>query len=283
MLGLMVLPLITCLILIAILVYLGIHIVEREVIFVDLALAQIAALGTLIAFIFGLKMHGASAFFTSLAFTIAGAVIFTLTRAREKSISQEAIIGIVYAFSAAGSILVLNWAPAEAGHIKHMLVGNILFVKVPEVILVGIIAGAIGLFHYIYRSRFLLISTNPEEATSQNISIRWWDFLFYVSFGLVITSSVAIAGVLLVFSYLIAPAVCAMLLSGSIKTRLALGWSVGILASLIGLYLSAGLDFPTGAAIVCTLSLFVPVAAFIKKVARPQKVVTPHPVRGGGK
>ena len=283
MLGLMVLPLITCLILIAILVYLGIHIVEREVIFVDLALAQIAALGTLIAFIFGLEMHGTSAFLTSLAFTIAGAVIFTLTRAREKSISQEAIIGIVYAFSMAGSILVLNWAPAEAEHIKHMLVGNILFVKMSEVVVVGIIAGVIGLFHYIYRRRFLLISTNAEEAERKGISLRWWDFLFYASFGLVITSSVAIAGVLLVFSYLIAPAVCAMLLSGSIKTRLALGWSVGILASLIGLYLSASIDFPTGAAIVCSLSLFVPVVAIIRKMIRPKKVVAPYPVRGGRK
>ncbi|MFC1543306.1 metal ABC transporter permease [Candidatus Neomarinimicrobiota bacterium] len=283
MLGLMVLPLITCLILIAILVYLGIHIVEREVIFVDLALAQIAALGTLIAFIFGLEMHGTSAFLTSLAFTIAGAAIFTLTRAREKSISQEAIIGVVYAFSAAGAILVLNWAPAEAEHIKHMLVGNILFVKVPEVILVGVIAGVIGLFHYIYRNKFLLISTNAAEAERKGISLRWWDFLFYVTFGLVITSSVAIAGVLLVFSYLIAPAVCAMLVSSNIKVRLVLGWSVGLLASLIGLYLSASFDFPTGAAIVCTLSLFVPLAALLIRLMRSRNVVVSSPVRGGEK
>lgn len=273
MLGLMVLPLIACLILLTILVYLGIHIVEREVIFVDLALAQIAALGTLIAFICGLEMHGTSAFLTSLAFTIAGATIFTLTRIRGKGITQEAIIGIVYAFSAAGAILVLNWAPAEAEHIKHMLVGNILFVKVSEVVMMGMIVVVIGLFHYIFRKRFLLISTNAQEAERKGISLRRWDFLFYVSFGLVITSSVAVAGVLLVFAYLIAPAVCAMLLSADIKVRLALGWSVGVVASFIGLYLSASLDFPTGAAIVCTLGLFVPVVALIRRVMRPRKII----------
>ncbi|MFB0517400.1 MAG: metal ABC transporter permease, partial [Candidatus Neomarinimicrobiota bacterium] len=139
MLGLMILPFIACLILLTILAYLGIHIVEREVIFVDLALAQIAALGTFIAFLFGLEIHSASAYVISLAFTIAGAIIFTLTRARGRGVTQEAIIGIVYAFSAAGAILVLHWAPAEAEHIKHMLVGDILFVKVSEVVMVGII------------------------------------------------------------------------------------------------------------------------------------------------
>ncbi|MFB0517447.1 MAG: metal ABC transporter permease, partial [Candidatus Neomarinimicrobiota bacterium] len=137
--------------------------------------------------------------------------------------------------------------------------------------------GAIGLFHYIYRKRFLLISTNVVEAERRNISVRWWDFLFYASFGLIVTSSVAIAGVLLVFSYLIAPAVCAMLLSDKIKIRLVVGWTVGIMASLIGLYLSASLDFPTGAAMVCTLSLFVPLVALAKRMLRPRKIITPFP------
>lgn len=283
MLELMLWPFVGCLVLTGILVYLGIHVIEREVIFVDLALAQVAALGTLIAFLFGLDLHSAAAYGVSFVFAIFGATIFTLTRLKEKKITQEAFIGIVYAFAAAGSIIVLHWAPSEAEHIKHMLVGNILFAKIHEIILVAVIAGALGLFHYVFRRKFLLISTKFEEAEKANLSIRWWDFLFYASFGLMITSSVAVAGVLLVFTYLIAPAVCAMLLIDNIKTRLLLGWAVGIAASLIGLYLSATFDFPTGAAIVCTLSLFVPVVGLVKRVVKPRKIITLSPVRGGGK
>ncbi|MFC1548318.1 metal ABC transporter permease [Candidatus Neomarinimicrobiota bacterium] len=269
MLELMLWPLVGCLVLTGILVYLGIHVVEREVIFVDLALAQVAALGTLIAFLFGLELHSAAAYGVSFVFAIVGATVFTLTRLKERSVSQEAFIGIVYAFAAAGSIIVLHWAPSEAEHIKHMLVGNILFAKATEIVMIAVIAGIVGLFHYIYRSRFLLISTNFEEAERANISIRWWDFLFYASFGLMITSAVAVAGVLLVFTYLIVPAVCSMLVVTNIKSRLMLGWAVGIAASLIGLFLSATFDFPTGAAIVCTLSLFVPVVVIVKRVVQP--------------
>jgi zinc/manganese transport system permease protein len=272
MLELMLWPFVACLVLTGILVYLGIHVVEREVIFVDLALAQIAALGTFIAFLFGLQLHSAAAYGVSFVFAIIGATLFTMTRLKEKRVSQEAFIGIVYAFAAAGSILVLHWAPSEAEHIKHMLVGNILFAKVSEIIMVAVITGVVGLFHYIYRNRFLLISTDFEAAQKANITIRWWDFLFYASFGMMITSSVAVAGVLLVFSYLIVPAVCAMLLVTDIRSRLFIGWSIGIAASLIGLYLSASLDFPTGAAIVCTLSLFVPLAGLLSWWVRRRKM-----------
>lgn len=284
MLELMLWPFMACLVLTGILVYLGIHVVEREVIFVDLALAQVAALGTLIAFLFGLELHSAAAYGISFVFAIVGATIFTLTRLREKRVSQEAFIGIVYAFAAAGSILVLHWAPSEAEHIKHMLVGNILFAKVSEIIMIAIMTGVVGLFHYIYRNRFLLISTDFEAAQRADISIRWWDFLFYASFGLMITSAVAVAGVLLVFSYLIVPAVCAMLLFTGIKARLLIGWGIGIFASLIGLILSATLDFPTGAAIVCTLSLFVPLAGLLSWwVARRRRGAAPiSPGAGAG-
>ncbi|UCH63133.1 MAG: metal ABC transporter permease [Fidelibacterota bacterium] len=275
MLELMLWPLLGCLVLTGILVYLGIHIVEREVIFVDLALAQIAALGTLIAFLFGLDLHSTAAYGVSFLFAIVGATIFTLTRLKEKRVTQEAFIGIVYAFAAAGSILVLHYAPSEAEHIKHMLVGNILFVKVSEIIMVAVIAVLVGLFHYIYRGRFLLISTDVKAAQRANIPIKWWDFLFYASFGLMITSSVAVAGVLLVFSYLIVPAVCAMLLLTSIKSRLLLGWGVGVAASMIGLYLSVALDFPTGAAIVCTLSLIVPVVGLLNWMVGRRQMASP--------
>ncbi len=257
MLEIMLLPFIACLVITSIHAYLGIHIVEREVIFVDLALAQIAALGTLIGFVCGIEMHTSGTYIFSLGFTFVGAIIFALTRFKDKKVPQEAIIGIVYVVSAASAILVLNRAPAEAEHIKNMLVGNILFVKWTEIVKMTIIYGIVGLFHYIYRKNFLCISLNCKEEEKQNISVKWWDFLFYVSFGIVVTFSVEIAGVLMVFSYLIVPSVCAMLLSNKLKTRLILGWVFGIIVSIIGLYFSAIFDFPTGAGIVCTFGLLL--------------------------
>ena len=223
----------------------------------DLALAQVAALGALAAFLIGIETHSALSYVISLLFTFFGAGVFTFTRLREKKIPQEAIIGVVYAFSAALAIIILNRSPSEAEHIKDMLVGNILFVNWREIAKMAMLYGAIGLFHYVFRKKFILISTDVEEARRQNIPIRLWDFLFYASLGFVVTSSVEIAGVLLVFSYLIAPAVCAMVLSDKLKTRLFLGWFLGAFISLAGLFVSASMDVPTGAAVVCAFGVTV--------------------------
>ena len=140
----------------------------------------------------------------------------------------------------------------ETEHLKDMLVGNILAVSGPEVARTAVLYGCIGLFHFIYRKNFLQLSIDPEGAEAKGLSIRWWDFLFYASFGLVVTSSVAIAGVLLVFCYLIVPSVAAMLFADRIGPRLAIGWTMGTVVSALGMYLSVRLDLPTGATIVCT-------------------------------
>ena len=204
-------PFIASLILTGIHAYLGVHVVERGVIFVDLALAQIAALGATIAILVGMDPHGRGAYFLSLAFTFLGAAIFALARSRRGHIPQEAFIGIAYAVASAAAILAMSKATGETEHLKDMLVGNILAVSRAEVIKTAVLYGVVGLFHYIFRHKFLLISTNPAEAERQGLNVRLWDFLFYASFGFVVTSSVAIAGVLLVFCYLIVPSVGAML------------------------------------------------------------------------
>ncbi|HEX7554783.1 MAG TPA: metal ABC transporter permease, partial [Geothrix sp.] len=167
-------------------------------------------------------------------------------------IPQEAFIGIAYAVASAAAILAMSKATGETEHLKDMLVGNILAVSWQEVGRTAALYGVIGLFHYIFRKRFLLISMNPKEAEAQGISVRFWDFLFYASFGLVVTSSVAIAGVLLVFCYLIVPSVAAMLFTDRIGPRLAIGWTMGTLVSALGVVLSVKMDTPTGATIVCT-------------------------------
>jgi zinc/manganese transport system permease protein len=158
-----------------------VHVVERGVIFVDLALAQIAALGATIAILIGMDPHGRGAYFLSLGFTFLGAGIFALARTRRGHIPQEAFIGIAYAVASAAAILAMSKATGETEHLKDMLVGNILAVSRPEVLKTAILYGAIGLFHYIFRHKFLLISTNAAEAERQGISVRLWDFLFYAS------------------------------------------------------------------------------------------------------
>src|SRR5512146_1321778 len=252
MLEFLMLPFLASLILTGIHAYLGVHVVERGVIFVDLALAQIAALGATIAILAGMDPHGGEAYWISLAFTFLGAGIFALVRSRKARIPLEAFIGITYAVASAAAILAMSKATGETEHLKDMLVGNILAVSRADVIKTAILYGAIGLFHYIFRRKFLLISTNPAAAEAQGISIGLWDFLFYASFGFVVTSSVAIAGVLLVFCYLVVPSVGAMLYADRIGPRLAIGWTMGTLVSALGVWLSVEADLPTGATIVCT-------------------------------
>lgn len=245
-------PFVASLILTGIHAYLGVHVVERGVIFVDLALAQIAALGATIAILLGMSPHGRGAYFLSLGFTFLGAAIFSVARTRRGHIPQEAFIGIAYAVASAAAILAMSKATGETEHLKDMLVGNILAVSRAEVARTALLYGGIGLFHYLFRKKFLLISTDPAQAEASGVSIRFWDFLFYASFGFVVTSSVAIAGVLLVFCYLIVPSVGAMLFADKIGRRLAIGWTMGTLVSALGVYFSVLLDLPTGATIVCT-------------------------------
>jgi zinc/manganese transport system permease protein len=255
-------PFMASLILTGIHAYLGVHVVERGVIFVDLALAQIAALGATVAILIGMDPHGQGAYWLSLAFTFVGAAVFAFARTRRGHIPQEAFIGIAYAVASAAAILAMSKATGETEHLKDMLVGNILAVSRHDVLKTALLYGAIGVFHYIFRRRFLLISTDPEQAEAQGISIRFWDFLFYASFGFVVTSSVAIAGVLLVFCYLIVPSVGAMLFADRVGRRLAIGWTMGTLVSALGVYFSVLLDLPTGATIVCTFGAVL-VAMFL--------------------
>ncbi len=262
-------PFVASLILTGIHAYLGVHVVERGVIFVDLSLAQIAALGATITLLLpftGGDPHGPWTYWISLAFTFVGAAIFSTIKSRRARIPQEAIIGISYAVASAASILAMSKATSESEHLKDMLVGNILAVSWPEVWSTAALYGAIGLFHYVFRRKFLLISMDPQRAEAEGLSVRLWDFLFYASFGFVVTSSVSIAGVLLVFCYLIVPSVAAMLYADRIGSRLAIGWSMGTIVSALGIYLSVQLDLPTGATMVCTFGLVLIVMALLRPV-----------------
>lgn len=262
----MILPFLACLVLTGIHVYLGLHIIERQVIFVDLALAQIAALGAGLSLLVGLGLESPQSYWLSLTCTVLGAAIFSVTRFKKQRVPQEAIIGIVYAVSASLLILILSLSGEGDEHIRQTLVGNILLVRPSEILRMAIIYSLIGLFHFIFRKTFLLISHDPEEAFKKGISVRFWDFLFYISFGFVVTSSVKLAGVLLVFSFLVVPSVIAILFSESLRTRLLIGWASGLCASVIGMAVSYFFDFPTGASVVCVFGFLLILLALMKKL-----------------
>jgi zinc/manganese transport system permease protein len=261
----MLIPFLACLVLSINHVYLGIHVIARKVIFVDLALAQIAALGATYALTLGYDPYGDSfrVSLFSLAFTFVGAAAFAVARMRKERVPQEAFIGIIYAAASAAAILILSKSATGGEELKHMLVGDVLLVSFPTVVHMALLYGSIGIFHAIFRKKFLAISIDPEAAEAAGLNIRFWDTLFYMSFGVVIAKSVAIVGVLLVFSYLVVPAVIAQMWSNTVRGKLLLGWLIAILASTLGIVWSFYSDYPTGPAVVVMLSLFLVVSGIV--------------------
>jgi zinc/manganese transport system permease protein len=262
-------PFLMCLVLTGIHAYLGVHVLAREVVFVDIALAQIAALGATAAFVLGHEMDTWESYAFGIFATLLGALVLALTRSRRRHVSQEAVIGVVYAVSSAAAVLVADRSAHGAEQVRTMLIGNLLAVRPPEVLKVAILYALIGLFHWLCRRQFFLISTDPDQAYRDGWRVRLWDFLFYASFGVVVTSSVRIAGVLLVFSYLIVPALAGILLGRSVSQKLVIGWGFGTVVSVIGMAASAIFDFPTGATVVCAFGLTLIALWIAFQAARP--------------
>ncbi|MDQ6630907.1 MAG: metal ABC transporter permease [Verrucomicrobiota bacterium] len=274
-------PMVACLLLPGLLVYLGLHIIRREIIFVDLALAQVAALGTCLAILldqhdlfFEMPLPGLAPFkifysyLWSFSFTIVGAAIFTLTRSQKQHqrVPQEALIGIVYVVAAAAGILLLSRSANGKEELQQTLVGDLLNLQRPaQVFKPFALFVFVGLIHFIFRKKFLALSFDPALEAERKISVFWWDFLFYALFGLVVTTFVEIGGVLLVFSYLIVPAVCANFLASRMKTMMMIGWAIATLGSGVGLYSSYKFDLPTGAAVVCALAGFLLLTGLLAK------------------
>jgi len=254
-------PLAASLLLPPLLVYLGLHVVKREVIFVDLALAQVATLGTCIALIAGYHFDDRPTFWISLAVTFVGAAFFSWSRSNQHGeVPQEAIIGITFVVAAAGVILLLSRVAGGKEELEHLLTGDILNVSAAEVGRRAALFVALGAFYAAFHRRFVLISSDPVTAIASGVKVFFWDFLFYAAFAVIVVSFVRVAGVLLTFTYLIVPAVCGATLAQGWRARLIIGWVVATLGSLLGLITSYWLDLPTGAAIVCACGLLLAVA-----------------------
>ena len=276
LLQLMLVPFLACIVLVLIHSYLGIHVLARGVIFVDIALAQIAALGTTVALLSGFEHDTPQAYLCSLAFTFVGAAIFALSRSLRERVPQEAFIGITYAVASAAAILVID--KSESGHgaeqIREILVGNLLTVTPKHIAITAAIYAAVGVFHAVFRKKFLAISFHPDAPEQKTTAAMFWDLAFYMSFGFVITSSVQIAGVLLVFTFLIVPAVFAAMFANALRARLLLSWAFGIAVAGLGTLASLQLNMPTGAAIVVTFGIALVVASVARAVMTRLGVAT---------
>jgi zinc/manganese transport system permease protein len=284
-LELMLPPFVACMILVAMLSYLGLHVIAREVIFVDLSLAQMAALGSLSALLFHVAPESPTTYVFALLATAIGAFLFALTRtsthgavAGAGRVPQEAFIGIVYVVASAAAVLVANKVPGGGEAVEKTLVGSLLWVTWPTILKLAIAYAALGVFQFLLRRRFLTISFHPEDAERQGWKIRAWDFLFYLSFGVVITLAVPIAGVLMVFSFLVVPAVIANLFTTDKRRLTLISWSSGALASILGLWVSYTKDLPTGPLVVCMYGLLLVAAAVLRKAGAGRVSANPDNV-----
>ncbi len=263
-------PLVACMVIVAIHSYLGLHVIAREVIFVDLSLAQVAALGSTVAIFAGAEPDSFKAFAFALAFTTAGAAMFAITRTSHGKgrVPQEAIIGIVYVVASAAGLLVADKSPRGGEAIKDILVGSLLWVGWPAIGRLAAVYLVVGIFHWIFRRRFLTISFEPDQAEARGWNLRWWDFLFYLSFGIVITFSVPIVGVLLVFSFLVVPATIAFQFTRRRGMLAIIAWIAGVVASAAGIGVSFQYDLPTGPVVVCVFGLLL-LLAYLTRRLRP--------------
>jgi zinc/manganese transport system permease protein len=261
MLDLIIPPIVAGLLILTLHAYLGLHVLARGVIFVDLAFAQIAALGSTVAILIGLG-GGVLELGFALGFTLLGALIFSFTRMEESVVPQEAIIGITYVVASAAVILIASMTAEGAEHIQETMTGTLIWVDWPDIARMAVPYTIIGVLHFVFRRQFLGVSFAPEQVRS----VRMWDFVFYLLFGIVIAFSVELAGVLMVFSTLVIPGVVAFLFTNRLRTALWIAWGSGAVAITGGIGASFYWDLATGPLLVCSFGAVLIVAALVRRL-----------------
>jgi len=255
-----------CIILVGICGYVGVHVIMREVIFIDIALAQIAALGVSFGLFFGLEMDSHYTYIISMAGTFLAAFLLSGTRKLSSLVPQEAFIGILYATGAAAVVLAGDRLAHGSEQVHDLMVGHLLWVSWSEVLTYLIIYLILGVIYFFVHKKILECSEMKNKECDPGKKGMLWDFIFYALLGILVTFAVRVAGVLLVFGFLIVPAVVGSMVAKSFFTRMGIGWIFGVLASLLGSYLSYSLDFPTGGMVVVTLGVGLFVVAVLKLI-----------------
>jgi len=274
MISFLTLPFLASVFMLLILGYLGMHVVEREIIFIDIALAQIAALGATAGHVFfHIHEHSFTSYVFAFVCTAVAALFLAVADKRIKQITHEAIIGVLYAIASAGALFILALSAGGEIHMEHMLTGNILWAEWNDLLISGSVFLVVGMFHFVFRKKFIRLSENTGKrkhtsADSSEKDIVLWNFLFYLTMGLVITVAVDVAGVLVIFSFLIIPAVFALIFSSSWVTRLLTGWSVGLVSIIGGLLFSYKFDFSCGPSIISILGVILIAAALFKRFSK---------------
>ncbi|MBN2411356.1 metal ABC transporter permease [candidate division KSB1 bacterium] len=257
-------PFAACLTLIGLLGYFGIHVLKRGIIFIDIAMAQIATLGITFAYVLKIDPESFWTYPISLVFVLIAAYIFSTLKSKNPRMCIEAIIGISYAVATTAAVILIDKAAGSDEHIKEMLIGSILWVQWADILKSLLVFAAIGFIHYFFRDKFLPLSEDYETAIQKGINVRLWDFIFYLTLGIIVMHAVRIGGILIVFSFLIIPSGISALFSNKWFPRILSGWIIGTIVSIIGLYLSWKFDVPSGPAVVLFLGLFLVIAVIAK-------------------
>ncbi|NQU85887.1 MAG: metal ABC transporter permease [Mariniphaga sp.] len=277
----MFIPFTACILLISSNVYFGIHVLKREIIFIDIALAQIAALGGTIAMVISDITsdshaghdHGedsVSSFIFSVLFCTIAAFIFSLLKSKKIKIPLEALIGIAYAVATTAAVIILDKSAGSDVHIHDMLTGALLWVGWDQVVKLAIVVGLVGLFHVIFRKKFFKLSDNYHKTETGLKNKGLWDFLFYFSFGIVIVQAVSVGGIITVFAFLIIPASISALYATQWYSRIFIGLGIGAVVTLLGLYFSWELDVPCSPVIIMFLGVVLLISLLYKKLLKPK-------------
>lgn len=259
-------PFAACLTLIGIHGYFGIHVLKRGIIFIDIAMAQIAALGVTFAYILHIDHESPWTYPISLVFVTIFAWFFSILKCKRPRICMEAIIGMSYAVAATAAVILIDKAAGSHEHMKEMFIGSILWVQWPEIIKSVLVYGLIGGFHFYFRKKFISLSQDYDKSKNTGNKTQLWDFLFYLTLGIVVMHSVRIGGILVVFAFLIIPSSISALFSSDWISRIVIGWITGTLVSIFGLFLSWKMDVPSGPAVVLFLGVFLILAVAAKSV-----------------
>jgi len=252
--------------------YFGIHVLKREIIFIDIAMAQIAAFGVTLAMIFHIESETLSAYLLPLIFVTLAAFVFSSLKYANLRIPLEAIIGISYAVATTAAVIALDLSAGAHEHTKEMLIGSILWVRWSQILKSVIIYSIIGAIHFIFRHKFIPLSEDYQQARQAGMKVHWWDFLFYLTLGITVLCSVQIGGILVVFAFLVMPASISALFARKWLPRILIGWGLGTVVSFLGLYLSWTYDAPSGPAVIIFLAVFLILALLVSAFMKKRKL-----------